>query len=96
MLRITIEESEGSAVRMVLEGRVAGPWAEELERVWLETAQRLSSSKLTIDLRNVTYADASGKSVLGKIFSQTGAELVAGPLLTHDLAEEVVRESHKL
>ena len=49
---------------MKLEGRVAGPWAAELGRVWAETAPLLASRKLIIDLHNVTYADASGKQVL--------------------------------
>jgi ABC-type transporter Mla MlaB component len=88
MLRITIHEKE-SEMELVLEGRVAGPWVEELDRVWVETAPRLGSRKLSIDLRNVTYADSGGKRVLRDIFSQSGAELVANSLGTQDLAGEV-------
>ena len=76
---------------MTLEGRIAGPWAVELERVWLEAAPRLGSTKLSIDLRDVTFADASGKKVLKDIFSQTGAEIVAGTLWGQFLAEEISR-----
>jgi len=89
MLRITLHESE-SAIRMVLEGRVAGPWVEELDRVWVETASRIGSKKLLIDLKNVTYADAAGKGVLRQIFSHSGAELVASSLGIRDLVEEVL------
>jgi anti-anti-sigma regulatory factor len=74
---------------MRLEGRVAGPWASELDRVWLEAAPRLQSKKLVIDLHNVTYADASGKQVLRDIYAQTNAELVASTPWTQFLAEEV-------
>ena len=74
---------------MKLEGRVAGPWASELDRVWVETAPRASSKKLVIDLHNVTYADANGKQVLRDIYSQTHAELVATTPWTQFLAEEV-------
>jgi hypothetical protein len=74
---------------MRLEGRVAGPWASELDRVWIETAPRLQSKKLVIDLHNVTYADASGKQVLRGIYAQTQAELVAGTPWTQFLMEEV-------
>jgi anti-anti-sigma regulatory factor len=88
MLRITIHEKE-SAMELVLEGRVVGPWVEELDRVWVETAPRLGSRKLLIDLRNVTYADSSGKRVLRNIFSQSGAELVANSLGIQDLAGDV-------
>jgi hypothetical protein len=62
---------------------------EELDRVWVETAPRLGSRKLSIDLRNVTYADAGGKRVLRNIFSQSDAELVANSLGVQDLAGEV-------
>jgi anti-anti-sigma regulatory factor len=88
MLRITFNETE-SGMELVLEGRIVGPWVQELERVWVETAPRLGSKKLSIDLRNVTYADASGKRVLRTIFSQSGAELVANSLGIQDLAEQV-------
>ena len=60
---------------MRLEGRVAGPWASELDRVWVETASRLASRKLIIDLHNVTYADAAGKDVLRTIYAQTHADI---------------------
>ncbi len=79
-----------------LEGRITGPWAEELDRVWVDTAPRLGSRKLIIDLSNVTYADAEGKGVLSKIFSTTNAEFVAGTLLTQDLAAAVVRQAQRL
>jgi hypothetical protein len=90
MLRITVRESE-RAVEIVLEGRVAGPWVDELNRVWVETAPQLGKRKLSVDLRNVTYADAAGKSALRDIFSNSGAELVANPLGIQDLMNEIVR-----
>ena len=87
-LRITSQDT-AEALEMRLEGRVAGPWASELDRVWLEAAPRLQSRKLVIDLHNVTYADASGKQVLRGIYAQTHAELVATTPWTQFLAEEV-------
>ncbi|HSZ18129.1 MAG TPA: hypothetical protein VK764_13580 [Terracidiphilus sp.] len=88
MLRITLHESD-HAVEMMLEGRVAGPWVEELNRVWVETAPRLGSRKLSLDIRNVTYADAAGKRALKNIFSHSDAELVADSLGIQDLANEL-------
>jgi anti-anti-sigma regulatory factor len=88
MLRISTSETE-SRIELVLEGRIVGPWVQELERVWVETAPRLGTKKLSIDLRNVTYADASGKRVLRSILSQSGAELVANSLGVQDLAKQV-------
>lgn len=91
MLRITLQESE-KAIRVVLEGRVAGPWVGELDRVWVETAPRIASRKVLVDLANVTYADAAGKHALRKIFSESGAELVGSSLGIQDLADEVLRK----
>lgn len=90
-LRITIQD-KAEALEMTLEGRVAGPWASELDRVWLEAAPRLQSKKLVIDLHNVTYADATGKQVLRSIYDQTHAELVATTPWTQFLAEEVTAD----
>jgi len=87
-LRITFEDTSES-VEMRLEGRIAGPWANELDRVWVETAPRLESRKLVIDLHNVTYADANGKQVLRDIYAQTHADLIASTPWTQFLAEEV-------
>ncbi|HEY1577680.1 MAG TPA: hypothetical protein VGF82_11490 [Terracidiphilus sp.] len=87
-MRITLKET-AEAVEMRLEGRVAGPWASELDRVWLETAPRLGSKKLAINLHNVTFADASGKQVLRRIYAQTHAEFLTSTPWTQFLAEEV-------
>lgn len=87
-MRITFEDTT-EAVEMKLEGRVAGAWASELDRVWVESAPRLGSKKLVIDLHNVTYADAAGKQVLRGIYAQTHAELLTSTPWTQFLAEEV-------
>jgi hypothetical protein len=87
-LRITFQNTP-QAIEMKLEGRVAGPWASELDRVWVETAPQLVSKKLVIDLHNVTYADAAGKQVLRAIYNQTHADLIANTPWTQSLAEEV-------
>jgi len=92
MLRITIHEPEETAtMQMTLVGRVAGPWAMELDRVWAETFPRVGKRRLTIDLSDVTYADAIGKSVLVRMLSYGNAEVIAGSLQSYDLAQEVTK-----
>jgi anti-anti-sigma regulatory factor len=93
-LRITINEGEKATV-MKLEGRVAGPWVAELSRAWREKAPSLASKKLCLDLRDITYSDASGTQALRDIYESTGAELISGDPLTRFLAEEVMRGSHQ-
>jgi hypothetical protein len=87
-LRITIQDTK-EAVEMRLEGRVAGPWASELDRVWVEAAPRLAEKKIIIDIHNVTYADAAGKAVLRTIYSQTHATFITNTPWAQFLAEEV-------
>ena len=78
-------------VEMKLEGRVAGLWAAEVGRVWVETAPRLAGRKLVLDLRNVIYADSGGTALLSEIYSQTKAELLADTLWAQSLAEQITR-----
>lgn len=87
-LRITLQDDE-KRMTITLEGRVVGPWAEELGRVWVEAAPRLGARKLVLDLRNVTYVDAGGKSALRTISSATGAELVTSTPWSQYLAGQV-------
>jgi anti-anti-sigma regulatory factor len=87
-LRITFQDTDES-VEMRLEGRVAGPWASELDRVWVDAAPRVATKKLIIDLHNVTYADAAGKDVLKAIYAQTHAAFITNTPWARFLAEEI-------
>ena len=77
---------------MKLEGRIAGPWAAELGRLWEHTAPALAERKLSLDLRGTTYADAAGMRNLKAIYSQTQAEILTGTPWTQYLADEVKRK----
>ena len=89
-LKITIQNNDRE-IGMTLEGRVAGPWVAELSRVWVETAPQLGQKTLSIDLRNVIYADAPGKQVLREIYAQTRARLIASSPWAQYLAEEITK-----
>jgi anti-anti-sigma regulatory factor len=88
VLRITIEE-KSDAVVVKLEGRLAGPWAVELGRLWEEKASHVGQKKVSLDLRATTFADAAGIRTLKAIYSQTGAVLLAGTPWTQYLAAQV-------
>jgi anti-anti-sigma regulatory factor len=92
VLRITVEENS-KAIVIKLEGRVTGPWATELGRLWEEKAQAAAKKKLSLDLRETTFADAGGIRVLRAIYSQTGAAILAATPWTQYLAEEVARKN---
>jgi anti-anti-sigma regulatory factor len=68
MLKITrIAEVEG-AVLLKLEGRLLGPWVEELTRVCAETP--LAARPLRLDLSAVTFLDGAGVRLLRKLMGQ--------------------------
>ena len=92
MLRITLEE-KSDAVVLKLEGRLAGPWAAELGRLWDEKAPAFAQKKLSLDLREITFADAGGIRILQDIYCQTGAAILSGTPWTQYLAEEVASKN---
>lgn len=74
-----------------LEGRLAGPWVAELDRLWEQTSPARGARKLALDLRETTFADAGGIRSLRSIYAQTGASILSGTPWTQYLAEEVQR-----
>jgi len=76
-----------------LEGRIAGPWAAELDRLWAETGPTLAARKLVLDLRDTTFADAGGIRALRAIYSQTQAAILTGTPWTQYLADEVTSKN---
>jgi anti-anti-sigma regulatory factor len=90
MLKITaLMNTESTTFR--LEGRLAVPWVQELERFWLLTiAGMRKRHPLSIDLSAVTYVDSEGKDLLKKLHQQ-GAKLVASGCLTSCLVNEITQ-----
>lgn len=80
MLRITIREQADSTA-ICLEGRLVGPWVEELKRCWQKTLAASAGRKLRAELDAVTFVDAAGKQLLREMY-QCGAELKARGVLT--------------
>ena len=88
MLKITtLIHAKSTTLR--LEGRLAGPWVQELERCWDFTVTTTTNHTLTVDLSAVTYVDSDGKDLLKKIHQQ-GARLVASGCLTSCIVNEIV------
>ena len=88
MLKITtLTNAESTAFR--LEGRLAGPWVQELERCWDSIVGTMTTHPLIVDLSAVTYVDSEGKDLLKKIHRQ-GTRLVASGCLTNCIVNEIV------
>lgn len=93
MLKITtLTNAESTALR--LEGRLAGPWVQELERCWDSVVGMPTRHPLTVDLSAVTDLDPDGKDLLKKIHRQ-GARLVASGCLTSCIVIEIVQVARR-
>ena len=87
MLKITtLIHAESTTLK--LEGRLAGPWVQELERCWVSTVGMRKRYPLSVDLSAVTYVDSDGKDLLKKLH-QEGVTLVASGCLTSCLVREI-------
>jgi hypothetical protein len=92
MLRITIHD--GAMARTIqLEGKIAGPWVEELGRTWHSLAASLGSKKLHLDLRDVAFIDDKGRQLLREIYQGTNADFVSNSPLTRYYAEDAMQQS---
>ena len=84
MLRISVrEESDAENVVLVLEGRVIGPWVEELRAA---CAPHLKDSRsLILDLAGVSFADAEGIELLAGLLERRITLANASPFLRQQL-----------
>jgi anti-anti-sigma regulatory factor len=87
MLRITTHDSS-RILTFRLEGRLEGPWVEELEESWRSTLAEEGRTTIRVDLAGVTFIDAAGKARL-KAMHQQGAQFLAEDCLTKAIVEEI-------
>ena len=80
MLRITVVESSASAVTLRVEGRIAGPWVEEL-RTTCNVHSNGDSVQLRLDLEDVSFADMAGVAFLRELQAQGVALSHASPFV---------------
>ena len=84
MLKITVVESSSEAVRLRVEGRLTGRWVEELRRTC--DLQGLNDGiRLTLDLADVSFADASGIELLKELRMRLITLLSPSSLLAEQL-----------
>lgn len=86
MLKITLHTAQDST-RLMLEGRLAGPWVEELERVWRGLKDSAKGLR-AVDLTGVTFIDQEGKLLLSRMW-QEGAELLAAGCCSRSIVEDI-------
>ena len=85
MLRISIIEDSEQSVRLVLEGRVVGPWVSELRK---QSEQMLSEAKkVTLDLGKVWFVDQSGAALLKELANRQVEQVNCSIFISQQLKE---------
>lgn len=75
MLRTMITDTPFEQ-KWVLQGRLCGPWADDLKEKWESTKSTRAGRKCVIDLEDVISVDNKGESILREMVSE-GAVLIA-------------------
>jgi anti-anti-sigma regulatory factor len=89
MLRITVI-SEPELLTFRLEGKLAGPWVQELAQCWQTTLASQGKPGLRLDLTGVTFVDAAGKQFLAALHLE-GAEFVVSGCSMRAMVAEITR-----
>ncbi|HVG02887.1 MAG TPA: hypothetical protein VM842_08350 [Nitrospira sp.] len=86
MLRITLDQL-GAIVRLRLEGRLTGPWVQELQHCWSELLPEQRKGAVA-DLAGITFIGEDGKQVLARLWEE-GAVFHAPDCLTRSIVESI-------
>jgi anti-anti-sigma regulatory factor len=95
MLKITIH-NEAKATSFVIEGKLVGPWVEELEKCWNSALAADPSGAMLVNLAAVTFIDSAGRSLLAGMRRQGARLLSTGVLINAIVAEIEAEERSKL
>ena len=87
MLKITAQ-TDVTRTTFELEGKLAGPWVQELEGCWQRAV--IADQPVRVMLKAVTFIDDAGRGLLAEMHRQ-GAELVAEGCMTKAIVEEITR-----
>ena len=88
MIRITAK-NDSSATMLFLEGKLAGPCVNELDRCWQECST--GEAALVVDLTNISFVDEHGKELLARMHKR-GITLFSTSLMTKCLIAEIQKD----
>jgi ABC-type transporter Mla MlaB component len=83
MLRISAIEENSEPVTLRLDGQVSGRWVKLLQRTC--EAELKKGSRVTIDLRNVSFADRDGVALLRSLTDRQVELLNALPFIAEQI-----------
>ena len=93
MLRIT-QDNTDSALVLRLEGRLQGPWVDELRDCFRRAREASPRKAIRIELMDVRFVDGPGKTLLTTIHN-AGVEILAEGCLMKAIREEIVADAKR-
>jgi len=83
MLKIVLMETRSRRATLTLEGRVIGPWVQELERSCEDVLS--TGAKLTLDFSGVSFVDRGGIELFRSLRSRRVEFLNCSPFVAEQL-----------
>lgn len=83
-MKITVVESSSNEVRLRVEGRLTGRWVEELRRT-CDLHSLGDGIRLSLDLADVSFADAAGIALLKELRIRSVTLLIPSSLVAEQL-----------
>jgi hypothetical protein len=91
MLRISVIDSQTER-RLVLEGKLIGPWVGELRKAWKTANGGVAGRVLVVDVKNVCVISQEGENALLELMSE-GAMFRCSGVVTKHLIQQLRRRS---
>lgn len=85
MLRISVISESDRAVEFQLEGKLVGPWVEELRKLGNEALQQQKT--VSLDLARVWFVDGQGVALLKDFARRQVSQLNCSQFLSQQLKE---------
>ena len=90
MLRIYIHD-QVPVTSFALEGKLVGPWVEELENCWETAFAAHPGRTMLVDLADVSFIDNEGRALLARM-RQKGVRLLSAGVLINAIVAEIDAE----
>jgi hypothetical protein len=90
MLKISILDTP-SQRQLLIEGKLVGPWATELARVWRQATVDLNGRAFIIDVKGVTTITEDGENVLLELMKE-GASFRSSGVFTKQILKRMTRK----
>jgi hypothetical protein len=90
MLKISILDTP-SKRQLLIEGKLIGPWASELARVWRQATTDLNGRALIIDVNGLTTITEDGENVLLELMKE-GASFRSSGVFTKQILKRMARK----